>query len=53
MTITYETLVAYINSLNADGTLSKDDLNKIVQYILKGGLPQEINIKKSNNGGTF
>jgi hypothetical protein len=53
MTITYETLIAYINSLNLDGTLSKADLNNIIRYIINGGLTQEINIQKSNNGGTF
>ena len=53
MTITYETLIAYINSLNTDGSLSKFDAYKIMQYILSGGLSDAINTKKSNNGGTF
>lgn len=53
MTITYDSLIAYINSLNTDGTISNADLNSIVQYILNGGLQQTINTNKSNNGGTF
>jgi hypothetical protein len=53
MTITYDSLVQFINNLNADGTLSKADLNSIIQYIISGGLTAEINIQKSNNGGTF
>lgn len=53
MTITYETLIAYINTLYVDGTISNADLNKIAQYILNGGLLKKINIQKSNNGGTF
>lgn len=54
MTIDYAALVAYINSQkNPDGTFSKAGLNKIIQFIITGGLPAEINIQKSNNGGTF
>lgn len=53
MTITRESLIAYITSLNADGTTSPADLNNIIQYILLGGLSDAINTQKSNNGGTF
>jgi hypothetical protein len=53
MTINYDSLVAYINSLNSDGTLTKADLNRIIQYILSGGLTDTINTQKSNNGGIF
>lgn len=53
MTITYSSLVDYINSLSSGGTLTKTDLNKIIKYIMQGGLTSEINLQKSNNGGTF
>lgn len=53
MTIDYTSLMEYISSLNSDGTLSDVDLNRIIQYIIDGGLYQTINLQKTNNGGIF
>ena len=53
MIIDYAALVAYINSLGNTGTLTKSELNKIIRFILNGGLTSVINTQKSNNGGIF
>jgi hypothetical protein len=37
MAINYDTLLAYINGLHADGTLSDADFNQIILYILANG----------------
>jgi hypothetical protein len=37
MAMTYDSLLAYINGLHEDGTLSDTDFNKIILYILANG----------------
>lgn len=37
MAISYDSLIAYVNGLHADGTLSDADFNQIILYILANG----------------